>query len=336
MPGGEEHAVAAAGLASGPDVDLRPHAQPAGAGPRGRWLSASRRETLAAYGFISPWLVGFLLLTLGPMVASLLLSFTDYNLLRPDQIRWSGLGNYREALGADPLFWQSFKVTSYYASLAVVLDVCVGLVLAWLLNTGFRGIGPLRTIYYLPAVISGVAVSLLWLWIFQPQGGLANEILRLFGLRGVGWVYSREWVVPAFVIMSLWGVGRSAFIYLAILQRIPTNLYEAAAVDGVGPVTRFFHITVPLATPAVFLNLVLGIIGHFQIFTQAFVISQGGPANASLFYVLYLYRNAFSYFRMGYASALAWIMFALLLALTLLLSRSSARWVHYEAARRRG
>ncbi len=292
---------------------------------------ASRREAIVAYGFISPWLIGFVGLTLGPMLASLILSFTDYNLVTTASTSFVGDDNYRRALLDDPLVLQSLRVTSYYATLAVALDLVVGLCLALLLNTGFRAIGAIRTIYYLPAAVSGVAVSLLWLWIFQPSGGLANGLLDLVGLPGINWVYSTTWVIPAFVLMSLWGVGRSAFIYLAILQRIPTNLYEAAAVDGAGPLRRLFRITVPLVTPAILLNLVLGIIGNFQTFTQAFVISEGGPANASLFYTLYLYRNAFRYFRIGYASALAWILFALLLTVTLLVFRSSRRWVYYEA-----
>lgn len=303
---------------------------------RPRRTAAARRESLAAYAFVSPWAIGFLFLTLGPMAASLALSFTDYNLLAAGTTRWVGVANYREAFTDDPLVWHSFRVTAYYASLAVALDVVVGLALALVLNTGFRAIGILRTIYYLPAVISGVAVSLLWLWIFQPRTGLANALLELVGLDGIGWVYSRTWVVPAFVIMSLWGVGRSAFIYLAILQRIPTNLYEAAAVDGASALLKLTRITLPLVTPAIFINLILGMIGHFQIFTQAFVISEGGPSNASLFFILYLYRNAFTYFRMGYASALAWILFAILLALTLLVFRSGTRWVHYEGERVKG
>lgn len=299
--------------------------------PRRRRSRAARREAWAAYGFLSPWAIGFVGLTVGPMVASLVLSFTDYNLLDAGDTSWVGADNYREALTEDRLVLQSLKVTTYYATLAVALDLVVGLAVALLLNTGFRAIGAIRTIYYLPAAVSGVAVSLLWLWIFQPSSGLANAVLDLVGLPRIDWVYSTTWVIPAFVLMSLWGVGRSAFIYLAILQRIPTNLYEAAAVDGAGPLTRFRRITLPLVTPAIFLNLVLGIIGNFQTFTQAFVISEGGPANASLFYTLYLYRNAFRYFRVGYASALAWILFALLLTLTLVAFRSSRRWVYYEA-----
>ncbi len=265
------------------------------------------------------------------MVASLVLSLTDYDLVSNGGTSFVGVSNYREALFEDPLVLQSLKVTTYYATLAVALDLVVGLVLALMLNSGFRAIGAIRTIYYLPAAVSGVAVSLLWLWIFQPSGGLANGLLNLVGLPGSDWVYSTTWVVPAFVLMSLWGVGRSAFIYLAILQRIPTNLYEAAAVDGAGAMRRLFRITIPLVTPAIFLNLILGVIGNFQTFTQAFVISEGGPANASLFYTLYLYRNAFRYFHVGYASALAWILFALLLSLTLLAFRSARHWVYYEA-----
>lgn len=297
-----------------------------------RRRTASRREAMAAYGFISPWMLGFVGLTVGPMLASLALSFTDDNLVASGT-SFVGLDNYEKALFDDPLVMHSLRVTAYYASAAVVLDLVVGLALALLLNAGFRGIGAIRTIYYLPAAVSGVAVSLLWLWIFQPNGGLANGLLALVGLPGPAWVYSTTWVIPAFVLMSLWGVGRSAFIYLAILQRIPTNLYEAAAVDGAGSMRRFFRITVPLVTPAIFLNLVLGLIGNFQTFTQAFVISEGGPANASLFYTLLVYRNAFRYFRIGYASALAWILFALLFILTMLLFLSARRWVFYEAGR---
>jgi multiple sugar transport system permease protein len=290
---------------------------------------------VSAYAFLSPWAIGFVGLTLGPMLASLALSFTDYNLVQGADTTWVGVDNYRSALTEDPLVWHSLRVTTYYAVLSVLLELVVGLLLALLLNAGFRGIGALRTVYYLPAVVSGVAASLLWLLIFQPRDGLANAALGFFGIDGVEWVYSTEWVIPAFVLMSLWGVGRAAFIYLAILQGIPTNLYEAAAVDGAGPLSRFTAITLPLVTPGILINLILATIGRFQIFTEAFVVSQGGPANASLFYVLYLYRNAFRYFRMGYASALGWILFAILLALTLLVFRSSPLWVHYEGARER-
>lgn len=313
--------------------------------PSHGWLTASQREAGAAYLLISPWAIGFIGLTAVPMVASLVLSFTDYQLLDPAGAHWLGTGNYRDALTADPAVWQSLKVTSYYAGAEVGLQLVVGLLLALLLNTGLRTISTIRTIYYLPAVVSGVAAAILWLWIFQPSSGLANSILRLIGLPGVGWVYSSTWVVPAFVLMGLWGVGQTAFIYLAVLQRIPTNLYEAAAVDGAGAWRRFRQITLPLVTPAIFVNLILGMIGNFQIFTNGFVITSGkggpgsltlgGPGQSSLFFVLYLYRQAFAEFHFGYASALAWILFLLLLVLTLLVFRSGREWV-YEEGRRVG
>lgn len=295
-----------------------------------------------AYLFLSPWVIGFVALTLVPMVGTLVLSFTDYGLLSPGSASWVGAGNYYEA-ATDPTVRQALKVTAYYALAGVGLNLVVGLALAILLNAAMRGIATLRTIYYLPAVVSGVAVAILWLWIFQPSSGLANRLLNFIGLPSVGWVYSSTWVIPAFVLMGLWGVGQSAFIYLAVLQRIPTNLYEAAAVDGVGPVRRLTRITLPLVTPAIFVNLVLGLIGNFQIFTAGFVITHGkggpgsltlgGPGQSSLFYVLYLYENAFNKFRFGYASALAWILFLALLAMTLMILRSSRWWVYEEGHR---
>ncbi len=300
---------------------------------RPKRLRLPRPETLSAYAFLSPWAIGFVLLTAGPMIASLLLSLSDYRLLEPAQASWVGLANYRRALSEDPLVWQALKVTAYYVGLSVLLELVVGFGLALVLNIGFRGIGVVRTIYYLPAVISGVAVSLLWLLIFQPSSGLANAILNLFGIGGIGWVYSTTWVIPAFVLMSLWGVGRASFIYLAILQRIPTNLDEAARVDGAGRLRRLVRITLPLVTPAIFINLVLAVIGKFQIFTEGFVISEGGPGTSSLFYVLYVYRNAFRYFEIGYASALAWILFGILFALTGLVFWTARRWVYYEGSR---
>jgi len=309
--------------------------------PRSRRLTGRQRETGAAYLFLSPWIIGFVALTLVPMVGTLVLSFTDYGLLDP-HTTWVGAANYREA-AMDPTVRQSLKVTAYYALAEVGLNLVLGLVLAILLNAGLRGIATLRTIYYLPAVVSGVAVAILWLWIFQPSSGLANRLLNVLGLPSVGWVYSSTWVIPAFVLMGLWGVGQTAFIYLAVLQRIPTNLYEAAAVDGVGAVRRLTRITLPLVTPAIFVNLVLGLIGNFQIFTAGFVITHGkggpgsltmgGPGQSSLFYVLNLYRSAFLQFRFGYASALAWILFVLLLAMTLLIVRSGRRWVYEEGRR---
>ncbi len=303
-------------------------------------LSAARREALAAHAFLSPWTLGFLGLTLLPMLATFVLSFTDYALLDPGRARWVGLANYRQALGDDPLVWQALKVTAYYACASLALDLVVGFALALVLRVGFRGVGLVRAAYYLPGVVSGVAVALLWLWIFQPRSGLANAVLGVLGVPRLGWFYSTSWVIPAFVLMSLWNVGRSAFIYLAILQRIPARLYEAAAVDGASPARRFLSITLPLVTPAIFLNLVLGLIGNFQIFTPGFVITEGnggpgsatlgGPGTSSLFYILYLYQQAFRYFSFGYAAALACILFVLLLAITLIAFGTARYWVHYD------
>ncbi len=303
----------------------------------GQRLRSSRgREALAAYLFVSPWVIGFLLFILGPMIASFAASFSDYAVLHPEQTGWVGWANYQRALFEDPIFRQALKVTVSYSVLAVLADLVIGFLLALLLNVSFRGVTFFRTLYYMPAVISGVVVSLMFLWIFNPRFGLANYVLRLAGLPGLPWVYSPRWVLPSLVIMSLWGVGRSTLIYLASLQSIPTHLSEAAAIDGAGALQRLLRITLPLVTPAIFFNLVLGLIDRLQTFTEAFVVTQGGPDNASLFYVLYLYRNAFTYFKMGYAAALAWILFLITLALTLLIFRSATRWVYYQDEGRGG
>lgn len=280
------------------------------------------------YLFISPWLIGFLLFSIGPIIASLFFSFSTYDVITPP--RWTGLANYQGLL-KDDLFWQALKVTTYYSVGSVVLGIAASLAIALLLNRNIRGVALFRTIFYLPSVISGVAVSLLWMWIFNPDFGILNYLLwKLFRIHGPAWIMSETWVIPSLIIMSLWSVGGSIVIYLARLQGIPTELYEAAEIDGAGPVSKLTRITIPLMTPVIFFNLIMGIIGSFQVFTQAYVMTGGGPHYASLFYVLYLYRNAFKYFRMGYASALAWVLFLLLLALTLLVFKTSSRWVYYE------
>jgi multiple sugar transport system permease protein len=230
----------------------------------------------------------------------------------------------------DPFFWQSLRVTVTYTVLAVPLGLVAGLAVAMLLNQKIKGLSIYRTIYYLPSLVGGVAVSLLWMWIFNPQFGVLNWLLSLVGIKGPQWIFSQHWVIPSFVLMSLWGIGGGMIIYLAGLQGIPTDLYDAAAIDGAGSVRTFRSVTLPMLTPVLFFNLVIGIIGSFQIFTQAFVMTSGGPNNASLFYVLYLYQNAFQYFYMGYASALAWVLFLIVVVLTALVFRSSPMWVFYE------
>ena len=298
--------------------------------------TSARRERRAAYLFVSPWVVGFVAFTAGPLLFSLVASFTDYQVLLPDTTRWVGLSNYREASN-DPVLLHSFRVTLLYVALAVPADLVMGLLLALVLNVRARGVAFFRTVMFLPVMIAGtggasVAVALLWLWLFQPRFGLLNHLLDKVGLPPQLWVYSPRLVVPSLALMSLWGVGRSMLIYLAALQGLPRDVLTAAQVDGATAWRRFWLVTLPLLTPAILFNLILDLVGALQTFTQAYVVTQGGPGDASLFYLLYLYRNAFSYFRMGYASALAWVLFAFTLVLTAVIFRSARRWVFYEGA----
>lgn len=311
----------------------------------GSRLGLRRREALAGYLYITPWIIGFVVFTVGPMIASLYFSFTDYNVISAPV--WNNFANYRKifeglpqfilsgdpAVLGDPLFWQSLKVTFYFAVLSLPLGLVFSFIIAVLLNQKIRGVNLWRTIYFLPSVIAGVAVTLLWMRIFNPRVGLLNPIIEaVFHVEGPGWMTDPRWSVPALVLMGLWGAGGSMIIYLAGLQGVPTELYDAAKVDGAGLWQRFWNITVPQMTPVIFYNLVLSLIGSFQYFTEAYVASggSGGPARSTLFYNLYLYQNAFKFFEMGYASTMAWILFVIVLLLTLLVFRSSDLWVFYE------
>jgi multiple sugar transport system permease protein len=265
------------------------------------------------------------------MLASLVISLTRWDLLSP--ARFVGLDNYQKMFSRDPLFWQSLKVTAIYTAAYVPLELVGGLLLALLMNQKLRLRGLFRTIYYLPSVLPGVAFVVLWMWILHPDVGLLNTLLSYVGIDGPRWLADPDWALPALLLMSIWGLGRSMVIYLASLQGLPQHLYEAAAIDGAGAWHAFWRITVPLLTPTIFFNLVLSIISTFQTFTSAFVATDGGPLDATLFYVLYLFRQAFQYFNMGYASALAWLLFVVILALTLLIVRSSRYWVYYEGER---
>ncbi len=291
-------------------------------------LRPATREALTAYSLISPWLVGFLVFVLGPTLVSLFLAFTRYKITAPPV--WVGAANYQKIFTGDPLFWQSLKVTFTYALLSLPLNLVLGLAIAVLLNLRLPGLSIWRTIYFLPSVISGVAVALLWIYIFSPRFGILNWMLSLVGIKGPAWLDSRTWALPSLVVMSLWGVGGSMILYLAGLQGVPTQLYDAAKVDGTNAWQRFWAVTLPGISPVVFYNLVMGAIGTFQYFTNAYVMTSGGPNYATLFYNLYLFNNAFRYFEMGYASALAWILFLIILVLTLLVFRSSSLWVYYE------
>ncbi len=291
----------------------------------------SRREVAAFYLLISPWLLGFLVFVLGPMLASLVLSFTQWDILTPPQ--WIGLGNYVKMM-QDPLFWQSLKVSMLYAVMAVPLGLIVSLGMAVLLNQNVRGLRLFRTLFYLPSVVSGVAVMILWLYIFNPDIGLLNSFLGDFGIKGPAWVFSPRWALPSMVIMSLWGAGGGMLIWLAGLKGIPEYLYEAAKIDGASSRQRFRYVTLPMLSPTIFFNLITGMIGALQAFSQAYVMTNGGPLNATLFLNLYLFNNAFVDFNMGYASALAWVLFLIILLMSLLVIRSSSMWVYYEGERK--
>jgi multiple sugar transport system permease protein len=311
---------------SGSAISIRPAAKRPG-------LSERQRENLAGWLWASPWILGFLIFTLGPMLASIYFSFTDFPVISPP--KWVGLANFRFMLTQDSSVLQALKVTTVYALVSVPLNLALGFFVAILLNQPIRGIAIWRTIYYLPAIISGVAVSLLWQWIFNTDFGLANWLLALVGIKGPAWLLDPHWALPALIIMSLWGVGGSMIINLAGLQSVPTQLYEAAEIDGANGWWRFWYVTVPMVSPVIFFNLVMGIIGALQTFTQAFIMTNGGPMEATYFFMLHLYNNAFQWLKMGYASALAWVLFAYILLLTLLVLRSSAAWVYYEGEVRR-
>jgi multiple sugar transport system permease protein len=284
------------------------------------------REEVAAYLFIAPWLIGFLIFTAGAMLFSLGLSFYKTDLLTHG--RFTGLDNYLE-LANDRFVGQALKVTTLYTFVTVPLGALFALGLAILLNQNMSLRGLFRTIYYLPSVVSGVAVAVLWQWIYHPDFGLINAMLARIGIDGPRWLFSREWALPALMIMALWSVGGSMLIFLAGLQGIPTEYYDAAQVDGAGRWQRFLHITIPMLTPTIFFNLILGIIGSYQVFTNAYVMTEGGPGSATLMLVLLLYRVAFQQFDFGYASAIAWLLFAIILCFSLLIIRSSSFWVFY-------
>jgi len=284
-------------------------------------------ESIEGILFALPALLGLLIFTLGPVVVSLAMSFSEYNIITP--ATFIGLDNYVTAFTDDELFYQALKVTLYYTCTTVPLNLFSGFMVAVLMNQDVKGISFYRTIWYMPAIVPAVASAVLWQWIFNPDFGLMNLLLGKIGIVGPRWFIKPSTAIPGLIIMSLWGMGGSMLIYLGGLQGIPAHLYEAVDIDGGGVWAKFRHVTVPMMTPTIFFNLIMGIISTFQVFTQAFVMTQGGPAYATYFYVLHLYKNAFQYLRMGYASALAWILMIMILALTLGVFRSSG-WVYYE------
>jgi len=293
---------------------------------------SERRRVIEGYLFISPVIIGLSVFILGPMIATFVISFFHWDAVTP--AKWVGFSNYQE-LVTDPLFWQALKVTSTFALISIPLHLIFALTLAILLNQKIKGLPLFRLIYYMPVVTSGVAVAVLWRWIFNPDFGVINLILANFGIQGPPWLVSRVWALPALIIMSLWTIGGTMIIFLAGLQGIPAQLYEAAKIDGANWWHKFWAVTVPILSPVIFFNLIMGIIASFRMFTQVYIMTGGGPANATLFYILYLYRNGFQWFRMGYACTLAWALFFIVLAFTLLVFKSSTMWVYYEGMKKR-
>ncbi|RIK37000.1 MAG: ABC transporter permease [Chloroflexi bacterium] len=296
------------------------------------WRQTLRgREALTFYLFILPWVLGFLIFTVGPIIASFVLSFTEYDIILAP--RFVGLGNFRELFN-DPLFYTSLYNTLYIVVLAVPLGMVVSFAVALLLNQKVRFMAAYRTAYFMPSIVPAVASAALWLYLLQPQWGLLNGFLEALGIPGPGWLSSTVWSKPAIILLMVWGSGGTMIIYLAGLQDIPQSLYEAAEIDGANGWRKFRHVTLPLMTPSIFFTLVIGIIGAFQVFAIIFVLTDGmgGPLNSTLVYMIYLFRNGFNFFRMGYASAMAWILFLIILALTWVQFKTASKWVYYEAA----
>jgi multiple sugar transport system permease protein len=293
------------------------------------------REAATGYSLILPWILGFLIFTLYPFVSSLYLSFTEYNIFQPP--KWVGLDQYIKMFTQDRFFWPTLRLTLFYAALNVPLGLAGALGVALLLNRDVKGIGIWRTIYYLPAVLPGVAVILLWRWMFSPTSGLINFLLRPFydvlNVEPLQWFTDPKLVLPAFIIMGMWGVfGANSVILLAGLKNIPQHLYEAAELDGANVWQKFRNVTLPMLSSTMFYNLITGIIGALQIFDQAFFINI--PRRAGTFFNVNIYNEAFNFRHMGYASAMAWFLMVVILLITLLVFRSSAAWVYYEGERR--
>jgi multiple sugar transport system permease protein len=288
----------------------------------------ARREAIEGYLFILPWILGYLLFRLGPLLASLYLSFTNSSGTLFDA-KWIGFENYRYMFTQDPRFIDSLRSTFLFVAGFLPLSLVIGLLIAVLMNQKVRGILVFRGIYYLPSVTTGVAVALLWSFVFHKQYGVLNALLSWFGVKQIGWLVDPNWVMNSFIIMSLWGVGGTMIIYLAGLQAIPTDLHESAMIDGANRIQRFFSITLPMLSPTIFFNLITGLIGAFQIFESAYILTGGGPQYRTYFFGLNIYYTSFQSLRFGYASTIAWILFILIAMLTIVVMTTSRRWVYY-------
>jgi len=302
-----------------------------------RWQgkgSQQGREARAGLLFILPWLLFLLIFTTYPVLGTLFLSLTNFNVVETPQ--WVGLENFQRMFSEDPAFWTAVKNSTYYAALSVPLRLVLALVLALILNLGVRGISIYRVIFYLPALVPPVAAVIIFMLMFNLDTGPINIFLRALGIPPPDWLRDPAWSKPALIILSLWPLGVETLIFLAGLKEIPQDLLDAAAVDGAGPWQRLWSVTLPLLSPVILFNLVTGVIYSFQVFAQALVIgdTQGRPLESTLMYMVLIYRNAFRYFAMGYASAQAIVLFAVVALLTLLIFRSARRWVFYEGGER--
>jgi multiple sugar transport system permease protein len=277
--------------------------------------------------FASPFILGVLIFWVGPMLYSLFLVTQDWDMLQPP--KFIGLGNLKAILG-DPLVSKTLINTAYYTFLGVPIQLALALLLAVALNVNMRGRSWYRTIFYLPAITPAIAAAVVWTQIFNADFGVLNNLLRSVGLHGVKWLFDPPYAKPAFILMSLWAIGPQMVIFLAGLQNIPAELLEAAEMDGASSWQRFWSITLPILSPVIFFNLVIGIVASFQVFTNAFVMTNGGPQNATLFMVLYIYLNGFRLFKMGYAASLSWMLFCIIMIFTAIQFRISGRWVYYE------
>jgi multiple sugar transport system permease protein len=295
-----------------------------------RRFNYKTKEGLQGYLFILPWIIGFIVFTAGPLLFSFAASFTNYNVT--SQMDFVGLSNYEKLFSGDQLFWTSLYNTLYYVLFSVPLTTVGAILLSALLNRDIPGMRLFRTIYYLPAVLSGVGVYLLWMQLLEPGTGMVNTILAWFGIAGPNWLFDPDWTKPALIFMKLWSVGGGMLLYLASMQGISKSLYEAAEIDGANAWQQFTRITIPMITPVIFFDIVTSLIGGFQIFQEAYVMSngEGGPVNSMLFYNLYMWKKAFEAFDMGYAMAMSWILFVIVFALTIVNLKLAPRWVHYE------
>lgn len=291
-----------------------------------RMSARERREAREALLYLAPWLIGFMTFTAGPVLFSLGLSFFKWDVIRP--AHFVGLANYRYLIH-DPLIAKSLGNTLFYVALFLPVSNIIALTMAMLLNQKVRGMGVFRTLFYLPTLTTGVATFTLWSVVFDPETGPLNKFLRHFIAHPPEWLLDPNWSKPALIIMACWAVGGTMLIYLAGLQGIPKMLYEAADLDGASSFGQFWHVTVPMLSPTIFFNVIMSTIGSFQVFAASFVLTGGGPSNSTMFYVYYLFNRAFVYFNMGYASAMAWLLFAIVLVLTLIQMKMAPKWVHY-------